>query len=725
MSPAQQGATILVIDDTAESVVVVVGYLEKIGYRVVVAQEGEEGIERALLVQPDLILLDVLIPGIDGFETCRRLKSQQATQDIPVIFMTALTDVRDKIKAYEVGGIDYVTKPFQQDELLIRVNTHLSLRAMQQLLEARNQQLQEQISERQRHRGELRYHATHDTLTGLPNRTLLQDRLDVAINRARFGRYELAVMFIDLDKFKHVNDTLGHSAGDELLQQAAKQLQICIRKSDTLARIGGDEFIVLVENFASEAELEQLAARCAQVLAEPVVLQGQRHYITASIGISIYPRDGDSVDMLLKHADIAMYQAKERGRNTVSFFTWQMQDKMVERLNLERRLQQAIERDEFVLHYQPQIDLRTGLLCGIEALIRWQSPELGLVLPSQFIPAVEESPLISEIGSWVLETVCKQLKAWQQLNMQVVPVAINVASQQFLDTQFDRKVRDALLRHHIDSPLLELELTETTSMHNPEAVIEMMCRLKKIGVSIVIDDFGVGYSNLGYLKRFPVNKLKIDHSFIRGITKNPEDRSITQSVIRLAHCMELKTVAEGVETEGQLKFLLEDGCDLMQGFYFRPALPEPEILALLRQRPRLDLSQLALPDHSRTVLLVDDEPAVTDSFKRIMRRQKFALLTADSPSSAYEIMARYKVDVVISDFIMPEEDGIRFLARVRQLYPETLRILTTGDISNDTLEQAINKAEAFKFIPKPHTPEHMLKVIEEAFQRCDERRGLR
>lgn len=710
-------ATILVVDDSRESLLLVGRQLEGAGYRVVVAREAEEAIQRADFLQPDLILLDVLIPNLSGFEICQRLKAMVSTQDIPVIFMTALKDVSDKVTAFDVGGVDYITKPFHIGEVLARVSTQLSLRAMQQLLNARNQQLQQQLNEQQQQREELEYRATHDLLTGLPNRTLFLDRLGHAIERARRKRSRLAVLFIDLDKFKIINDTLGHGAGDELLQGVAERLRHCARKSDTLARLGGDEFVILAEDVKSTADLEKLVARLSRELSKPMVLAGLEYTLTSSVGISLYPKDGENAESLLKHSDVAMYQAKQNGCNTYRFFDSMMQENLNRRVSLERRLYQAIERDEFVLHYQPQINLQNGRICSLEALVRWQSPDEGLVLPGKFVPLAEESRLILALGEWVLQNACRQIKSWLGQGLPVVPVAVNLAAAQFAEPRLDKILEETLSGLDLDARHLELELTESMSMSDPERSITMMHRLKEIGVSLIIDDFGIGFSNLSYLKRFPVDKLKIDRSFVNGLIFNPEDRSIVLAVIRLAHSLGLKVVAEGVESEGQIRLLAEEGCDIFQGYQFSPALPAPEIDELLRRQICVDPELLARPAFGRTVLLVEDDQHVANSFKRLVRNQELRLITVGSAREAYEVLARQDIGVVISDFRMPDEDGISFLCNIKQLYPHSVRILMTGYADRSTLENTINQAEAFKFIAKPWRSDEVIATLKAAFQR--------
>ncbi|UDL03959.1 EAL domain-containing protein [Marinobacter sp. CA1] len=715
----QGTATILLVDDNPADLLVVCKQFKRAGYRVVVAREAEEAIERAGFVQPDLILLDVVMPESSGFEICRRLKATASTQDIPVIFMTALTDVSDKVTAFEAGGVDYITKPFQVGEVLARVNTQLSLRAMQQLLNARNQQLQEQLSEQRLQREELEYRATHDMLTELPNRTLFMDRLTHAIERARRNQSQLAVLFIDLDKFKIINDTLGHGAGDELLQSVAERLRNCARKSDTLGRLGGDEFVVLAENTSAVADIETLIERLSSKLVEPVLLAGLMHSVTCSIGISRYPRDGETAETLLKHADLAMFQAKDRGRNAYRFFEASMQETLNRRVSLERQLREAFKRDEFVLYYQPQIDLRNGRICSLEALVRWQSPNDGLVLPGHFVPLAEESRLILALGEWVLRSACIQLRRWLNRGVPFVPVAINLAAAQFADPTLDQLLKGALVESELDARYLELELTESMSMSDPEVSLAMMHRLKEIGVSLAIDDFGTGFSNLSYVRRFPVDKLKIDRTFVEGMISNPQDNSIVLSVIRLAHSLGLRAVAEGVETEGQVRLLAEGGCDMFQGHQFRPALAAPDIEDLLQRQVCVSPELLARPFQLRTVLLVEDEPQVANSFRRMVRNHDIHVIAVEGPTEAYEVLAQQDIGVVVSDYRMPREDGIQFLSNVKRLYPNSIRILMTGHVDRGTLENTINQAEAFRFIAKPWYSDQVIATLEQAFQRYD------
>ena len=571
------------------------------------------------------------------------------------------------------------------------------------------------VTERRQHEMAIEHQATHDMLTGLPNRALFLDRLTHAIRRAERTRGRLAVMFVDLDKFKSVNDTLGHGAGDELLRIVAAQLKLCVRESDTVARLGGDEFVLLLDNPLGDTTPATIAERIGRRLGLPVMLGGQEHVVTGSIGISVYPADGVKAEALLRQADIAMYRAKEGGRNSFQFFTQEMQHRLDARVTLEQGLHRAVVRDEFVLHYQPQVDLRSGRIVGMEALLRWQSPELGLVPPLQFIPIAEESNLIMAIGQWVLDKACATLRAWQHSGVPLVPVAINVAASQISHQDMDQLVREALARYGVNPRYLDLELTESLSMDDPETSIALMHRLKATGIGMSIDDFGTGYSNLSYLKRFPVDKLKIDQSFTRGLTSNPEDRSIVTAVIRLAHSLGLRAVAEGVETEGQLRLLAAEGCDEIQGYYFSRPVTEQAMAAMLSMQVGLDLNQIDRGARCRTVLLIGDEPNVLATFRSMLEGQDYRLLMAGKLADAYELLAGSEVGVVVSDQELIGESGIDFFERIKRMYPRVMRVLLTGDGSSATLADAINKGAIYKILAKPCDREQLLAVLASAF----------
>ena len=439
------------------------------------------------------------------------------------------------------------------------------------------------ISERIASQERIRQLAYFDPLTNLPNRRLLQDRAEQALASVEREGKQLALMFIDLDHFKTINDSLGHSVGDRLLAEVARRLQACVRRADTVARIGGDEFVVLLSEVTSDAAAEVARKILCQV-ARPYQVEQHELGVTPSLGISLFPQDGRDFETLLKHADTAMYQAKETGRNAYQFFTGEMNVAALERLLLENSLRQALERSEFVLHYQPQINVMTGHIIGTEALIRWQHPQIGLVPPGKFIPVAEAAGLIVQIGEWVLHEACRQNRAWQEAGLPFIGVSVNISSVQFRRGMLEDSVRSALADSEMAAEWLELELTEGVVMSSADETVEILRRLSAMGVRLAIDDFGTGYSNLSYLKRFPIDKLKIDQSFVRDIVTDPDDWAIANAVINLGHSLRLSVIAEGVEHAEQLEMLRHQGCDEVQGYHFSIPLPADDFAELLRQQ---------------------------------------------------------------------------------------------------------------------------------------------
>ena len=432
----------------------------------------------------------------------------------------------------------------------------------------------------------IRQLATHDALTGLPNRTLLLDRLNQAIHGAQRAQQCVGVLFLDLDHFKTINDSQGHDVGDQLLQAISQRLRNTIRQQDTLARQGGDEFILVLPNLPEPATAGWVAEHLLEALRTPFMLNHQAWHISASIGISIYPVDSADPPTLIRFADSAMYHAKDMGRVCYAFFTTELNVRVSERFDLGNELRRALERDEFVLHYQPQIDLATGRPVGVEALIRWQHPQRGLIPPARFIAAAEEIGLIGPIGEWTLRTACAQGRLWQDAGLPPLSIAVNLSAKQWLQSNLENQVIEALESADLEPRFLELEITESLLMRDTDKMIGTMRQLQARGVRFAVDDFGIGYSCLSYLKRLPVNRIKIDQSFVRDIPGDPDDAAIATTIIQMGKSLRLNVVAEGVETPEQLRFLSERGCDVAQGYHFSKPLPAGECAAYLTRLMR-------------------------------------------------------------------------------------------------------------------------------------------
>ena len=440
-----------------------------------------------------------------------------------------------------------------------------------------------EIKDRQHAEEVVKFAATHDPLTGLANRLLLTERVNRALAAAKSEGRRIAMLFIDLDRFKNINDTLGHEAGDRLLQNVANRLARCVRRSDTVARQGGDEFVVLIEVFQGPDDLAQVAEKILAEVAEPMTVYGREFQITASIGVSTCPVDGDDLQTLLKNADIAMYRAKQQGKNTYQFYAEQMNPHSVERLELEAALRRALERNELTLHYQPKVQARTGRVTGIECLLRWQHPTIGPVPPDQIVPLAEETGLIVPIGKWALRTACLQARKWADQGLPLLRMAVNLSARQFMSATLLDDVVGTIAETGMDPRWIEFEVTESVMMPEPEQAVKLLRKLKAIGVRLTIDDFGTGYSSLAYLKRLPIDCVKIDASFVRGVPVDASDVAITETILAMSRSLGLKVVAEGVETLDQMRFLERRGCDEMQGYYFSRPLPAEQLTVYLRE----------------------------------------------------------------------------------------------------------------------------------------------
>ncbi|MEW5912081.1 MAG: EAL domain-containing protein [Thermodesulfobacteriota bacterium] len=443
------------------------------------------------------------------------------------------------------------------------------------------------ISPIKRSQEQASYLAYHDALTGLPNRLLFNDRLGVAMAHAQRTEQSLAILFLDLDNFKNINDGLGHAVGDQLLKDLAERLRELVRGEDTVARLGGDEFILLLEGRQDPNYSVRVAQRILESLTQPFEVKGHQLYVTGSIGITIFPDDGQDLETLVANADMAMYRAKAQGRNSYCLFTPAMNSRMKKRMELEGALRRAVEQEEFTLHYQPKVELGSGGVVGLEALVRWQHPEQGMVSPGEFIPVAEDTGLIVSIGQWVMQEACRQVRRWHEQGFPDLHVSVNLSPRQFQEKNLVPSVYATLAAAGLEPRFLELEVTESMVMSEVEEAIVILQELARLGVALSMDDFGVGYSNLYYLKRFPMNTLKIDKSFVQDITTQPDDRSIVDTIINMSRSLKLKVIAEGVETSEQLQFLRELNCDLMQGYLFSRPLPAADITKLLASNPRL------------------------------------------------------------------------------------------------------------------------------------------
>ena len=718
---------VLIVEDTPASLKLLSDLLGGAGYAVRQAPNGELALWTAQARPPELILLDVRMPGLDGFEVCRRLKEIPSLRQVPVIFLSAQYDTDDKVRGFALGAVDFIAKPFQAEEILARTDAHVRLaRAQLQLAQERanlerrvaertaeleqvastlarevqirraNEELlrlsgqvfeatqdailitdpagiivtanpaftritgyaaQEvvgtdimrlhaeytgeavllalrqglrssgcwsgevqtrrksgdtypcllsastvhgpdggvvnyvgvflDISERKAEQHLIDFLSYHDALTGLPNRVLMRERFEHArVNAVRDGQ-QVVLMCLDLDRFKNINDSHGQAVGDKALQVVARFLSGCVREGDTVARQGGDEFQILLQDDALLGRTLALAQTILAGLREELSVDGERLALTTSIGIAMCPADGDSLDDVLRHADTALVRAKEMGRDHYAFFTERMGSDIRARLAMQQQLRGAIGRDEFEVHYQPQMCLRTGAMLGAEALLRWDNPVLGKVPPGLFIALAEEYGSITAIGEWVLESVCAQIRAWHDAGLGSIKVAVNLSGKQFAQDRTVPFVEAALRKYGIAPACLGIEITESTVMGDPDKAVAALTRLKDIGVGISLDDFGTGYSSLGYLKRFPIDVLKIDKSFVDDVTTSSSDAAIARSVISLAHNLDMRVIAEGVETRAQVDFLTEHGCDEMQGYYFSRPLPAEAFTALLREKRML------------------------------------------------------------------------------------------------------------------------------------------
>ncbi|KQW02887.1 hypothetical protein ASC87_00595 [Rhizobacter sp. Root1221] len=708
---------------------------ERPDFEVDLVAEGAQGWRRAVeavsVGRPYAVaFVDLRMPGgWDGLQTIEAL--WRTDPCIQVVICTAYSEYSwDDITA-RLGRSDrllVLRKPFETIEVLqlactlsekwsLHRERQARLDDLERRVAERTQRLQQALDEGKAYEENLHHQATHDALTGLPNRLLLADRAAQFIAQMKGSGLRLAMLFLDLDQFKIINDSWGHGVGDALLKAVALRLQVTVRDSDTVARLGGDEFVIILASLAQFKDADNVAQKVLAAFAEPFAVGDHQFFLTASIGVSVYPEDGDNSETLLKHADVAMYAAKEQGRHAVQFYTREMGVRVEERIALQNALCLALERQEFELHYQPQVDMKSGKVRGVEALVRWHRPEVGMVPPDRFIPLAEETGLILPIGEWVLKTACAQVKAWHAAGYPDLSMAVNVSACQFRQQNMPELVRAVLAETGLAARYLELELTESVLMQDKDAVVRALRQLKQIGVTLSLDDFGTGYSSLSYLKDFPIDVVKIDRSFVRDVTNSVEGASLTKAIIAMARSLNLTTVAEGVETEGQLSFLNTHRCDAIQGYYFSRPLPANDLVALLGAGKHLPVEYSRSEPVRRTLLLVDDDESILSTLDRLLRRDGFHILSTTSPRQALELLAIHPVGVIVCDARMPEMPGMELLRRVKGLYPDIVRIMLTGHSTVDSVTDAINDGAVYKFITKPWDDALLREKIAEAFRR--------
>jgi diguanylate cyclase len=561
------------------------------------ALQGEEGLlcVRDALEQERpfaLAFVDMRMPpGWDGLETIERLWS--VDPNLQAVICSAHSDYdwsEVMARLHQSDKLLVIKKPFEPIEVLQCANALTRKWQNEQTLRRHVENLEQVVEVRtqglEAANKQLRHLATHDSLTGLPNRVLLDDRLAQSLAHAQRDGHGFAVAMFDLDRFKLVNDSFGHRAGDELIKEVAHRLAAVGRATDTVARLGGDEFLVIVDRIGRREDAEEIARRAVEALQAPIRVGDVDLHTSSSIGIAFFPEDGQSVEMLLANADAAMYCAKQRGRNNIQCFAPGMNAVTQEKVKLESDLHDAVAARQFELHYQPKVDTVSGAIHGAEALVRWRHPERGLIFPAEFIPLAEECGLIDSIGEWVLREACRQARAWQVSGLSHVRVAVNLSAFQFRNGNLLQVIHGALEAASLEPRLLEVEITESALMSDPEQSVTILEQLSRMGVVVSIDDFGTGYSSMSYLRRFPIDKLKIDRGFISELLSKPDDASIVTAIVSLAHSLRLKVVAEGVETTEQLEFLKSLGCDQYQGYCFSPPMPAAEFAALIRDPER-------------------------------------------------------------------------------------------------------------------------------------------
>jgi diguanylate cyclase (GGDEF)-like protein len=607
IDPSSTFGNILVVDDIPDNLRILSTALTERGYRVRCAKNGAMALLTTQKEPPHLILLDIKMPDMDGYQVCEKLKADATTCHIPIIFLSAFDDVLDKVKAFEVGGADYITKPFQIEEVVARIEHQLALQIaraeiselnakLEQKVQERTSQLEEVISElnleiikHEQTQSQLLSQSLHDALTGLPNRILLMEHLQKALQRSQRNKdYYFAVLFIDLDRFKIINDSWGHAVGDQLIVAISQVLKDCTREVDTVSRLSGDEFAVLLDNLGDPQEAIDITERLLEQMSIPISLAERTVFTGASIGIVLSNNHYQEGLDILRDADIAMYRAKALGKGRYAIFDHEMYTQTLYLSQIETDLRYVLKRQELRLCYQPVVSVQTGKIIGFEALVRWKHPTQGLILPSDFITIAEDTGLIIPIGEWVLREACQQLLQWQLqfLEASSLYISVNLSSRQIEQHNFADQLGNILQETGLRGKFLKLELTESMLMDQSEKTLSLLSQIKDYDVQISIDDFGTGYSSLSYLHRFPIDTLKIDRSFVDQMDANRENSEIVKTIITLAHILEMEAIAEGVETPEQVDRLKALECEAVQGYFFSKPISAQAATDLLATNPQ-------------------------------------------------------------------------------------------------------------------------------------------
>lgn len=557
---------ILVIEDEELVRENILELLDAEGLAGIGATNGYKGIDLAKVEKPDLIICDVMMPGLDGYSVLKALRQESNFATTPFIFLTAKAAKADFRQGMELGADDYLTKPFTRAELLGAIATRFK---KQQQYRSELEQAQDQLD----------YLMHHDSLTNLPNQLSLREQFKQI--KSTHSQQLMTIICVGLDRFNQINDDLGHSVGDRLLQAVAQRLVNGVTSEDYVARLGSGQFAIILPTTPHKKDAVLIAQTLLEQFSQTFAIDDQEIFVTASIGMALYPRDGRDIEQLLNQANKAMFQAKQQGGNCHQFYSIALSKGTSDRVALKTNLRYALERDELQVYYQPQLDLETGKIIGAEALLRWEHPERGLVSPIKFIPLAEETGLILPIGEWVLKMACQQTRHWQKVGYPHLKIAVNLSGRQFQQLDLRHRLVKIFTETGLRPEYLELELTESMLVENTDVAIRRLQALKALGVEIAIDDFGTGYSSLSYLQQFPFDTLKIDRCFIRNIQDNPSQAAITQAIIEMANTLDLKLVAEGVETDAELSFVVQHHCHKMQGYLFSKPLPAKEFESLL------------------------------------------------------------------------------------------------------------------------------------------------